>query len=558
VNNRSWIFPTLFALVASLGLATPAPVAAADTKPVAVVSFSGYDALMSDLDFLGTLSGSPQTGQMVEGLLAFFTKAQGLAGLDKSKPIGAAVWLGETGTPQGYVFVPVSDSEKLLDALSLFIPETEEVGDGFRQLKIKNSDLPVIMIEKKGWAFIGLAKEHLADLPSDPSKLLGDLPSRYDLALRINAGNVPEPLVDQATDWIRGRAAEFNRARMPDETDEQYAARKKATEDKLESSIEQLREFDVLTVGWAIDSKSRNAYLDMAVTMKAGSEMAKQLNAAAGKAKPTRFGALAGDDHAASLYVTSPITEDDQETFFEFLPIIQKQLEGEIARDNEYDADARKVLTQVTGETIEVVKATIAGGVIDGAAAMLGKGPFSAVGAIHVADGKKLEAAFKKAAKALADTEDFPPVQMDAAEHAGVKFHVLEVPVDDDVSEFFGEAATLALGFGQNSVFVAFGAEPIKSASGVLDQKAKQDGPPSKGVLHTAKFLAFEIEREDNERQKETMQTALDILEGGDKDRIVVTTVFIENGQKSRLEIEEGILKAFGKMAMQVIASGGR
>ena len=78
MNKRSWMYLPLFALVASFGLATPAPAVAADAKPVAVVSIAGYDAMMSDLDFLGSLSDAPQLGQMVEGFLSFFTKAQGL------------------------------------------------------------------------------------------------------------------------------------------------------------------------------------------------------------------------------------------------------------------------------------------------------------------------------------------------------------------------------------------------------------------------------------------------------------------------------------------------
>jgi hypothetical protein len=557
VNFRSWMFLPLVALIASVGLATPA--AAADTKPVAVVSFSGYEALMSDLDFMGTLSGSPQLRQMVEGIAAYFTKAQGLAGLDQSKPIGAAIWLDETRNPRGYAFVPVTDSEQLLDALSLFIPETEEVGDGFRQLKIKGYDVPVIMIEKNGWAFIGLSKGHLTDLPADPSKLLGDLPSRYDLALRINAGNLPEPLLDQGTDEFRDLAAKVIRIRMDKEADEQYAQRKKAMEDLVERRIKQLRQFDVLTVGWSIDSTTRKAYLDMAVTMKAGSETAKQINAVAGKAKPTRFGALADDAHPAGLYVRSPITQDDRETMLDFLPVFQEYYEDDIARNNEYDESDRKLLIEVTRETIEVAKATIEGGEIDGAAAILGKGPLAAVGALHVADGKRLEATFKKAAKVLGKTKYFPTIQMDVEEHQGVNFHILEVEIDEDgaVSDVFGDPK-VALGFGKNSIFVGFGAEPIKSVSGVLEEKAESEGPFSKGVFHVAQWLAYEIGREDNDRQKQTLQTALDILKDGDKDRILITSTFIENGRMSRLEIEEGILKTFGKMAMQIIASAGR
>ena len=57
-------------------------------KPLAVVVFSSYDELMKDVDFLGSLGGQPQASQMIDQMLQMFTQNKGLAGLDKSKPIG--------------------------------------------------------------------------------------------------------------------------------------------------------------------------------------------------------------------------------------------------------------------------------------------------------------------------------------------------------------------------------------------------------------------------------------------------------------------------------------
>jgi hypothetical protein len=557
VYKRSWMFLPLFALVASFGLATPAPAVAADAKPVAVVSIAGYDAMMSDLDFLGTLSDAPQLGQIVEGFLSFFTKAQGMAGLDKAKPIGLAVSLDPMGPPKGFAFVPVSDSEKLLDALALAIPETEELGDGFKQLKIKNSGMPLIMIEKGGWAFLSISKDHLSDLPADPSKLLGDLPSKYDLAVQINVGNVPEPLVDMAMQQIRGGASQALRNRLPNETEEQYEARKKLTGDLIEASVEQIRQIDQITVGTAIDSKTRSAYLDAAVTMKAGSEMAKQINAAAEDAKPTRFGGISDDENPAGLYVSSPITEGDQAMILELLGEARKQIEAKIADEFATNEEAKALFTTAAGDSLDVVKATIEEGLIDGAAAILGEGPFSVVAAVHVADGMKLNGVFKKLIGVAAQAPNAPPIKLDAEEKSGITFHTVEIPLDDDATEFFGEAS-LTIGFGKNTVVIGVGEEPIESVSEALDGKAEDDGPPAKGQVHIAPFLAIGVEKENNEREKAMMQVALDVLEASEKDRIVMTSGFIPNGQKSRLEVEEGILKAIGKLAMQAVAAGGR
>ena len=68
---------SLFALVACL--AGQAPVSAQEMKPVVVVSLAGYDELMSDVDFLGQISGIPMlNAQMAEGILQQTTQGQGL------------------------------------------------------------------------------------------------------------------------------------------------------------------------------------------------------------------------------------------------------------------------------------------------------------------------------------------------------------------------------------------------------------------------------------------------------------------------------------------------
>jgi hypothetical protein len=72
-----------------------------------------------------------------------------------------------------------------------------------------------------------------------------------------------------------------------------------------------------------------------------------------------------------------------------------------------------------------------------------------------------------------------------------------------------------------------------------------------------AKFVAFALENETDEKEKAMMQSLLDGLKAGGKDRVVMTSDYIENGTSSRLEIEEGIIKAIGKLVMQ-LAAGGR
>ena len=46
----------------------------AEMKPVLVISFSGYDALFGDIEFLGKLGGNPDMAKGLEAMLKMFTE----------------------------------------------------------------------------------------------------------------------------------------------------------------------------------------------------------------------------------------------------------------------------------------------------------------------------------------------------------------------------------------------------------------------------------------------------------------------------------------------------
>jgi hypothetical protein len=240
----------------------------------------------------------------------------------------------------------------------------------------------------------------------------------------------------------------------------------------------------------------------------------------------------------------------------ELLSEVRKQIEGKLAEQYANVPEAKELFTSAVNDSLDVVKATIEEGLIDGAAAVIGEGPFTVVGAVHVADGMKLNAVFKKLVGAAAGAPGAPPIKLDAAEQGGITFHEIEIPIDDDAEEFFGDAS-LTIGFGKNSVVFGLGEDPVETASESLKGKGKE-GPPAKGHLHVAPFLAIALEKEDNEREKAMMKIVQDVLEESEKDSLIVTSGFIENGQRSRFEIQEGLLKAFGKLVMAAAAQGGR
>ena len=98
---------TLFLATAGLMLALVAQTTAAP-KPVAVVSFGGYDALKKDVAYAGQLGGNPDLAVGMEAMLKMFTGGKGLVGIDHAKPWGGVIYL-EGEEPTGCAFIPVTN-----------------------------------------------------------------------------------------------------------------------------------------------------------------------------------------------------------------------------------------------------------------------------------------------------------------------------------------------------------------------------------------------------------------------------------------------------------------
>ena len=95
-------YPVPLALAFVLALTVSTAVRAQEStgeelKPVVTVAFSGYDALVSDLNFVGNLAGNPQLGSAIEMSTMLATGGRELKSLDKSKPWGGGGLRGRIG-----------------------------------------------------------------------------------------------------------------------------------------------------------------------------------------------------------------------------------------------------------------------------------------------------------------------------------------------------------------------------------------------------------------------------------------------------------------------------
>ncbi len=126
----------------------------------------------------------------------------------------------------------------------------------------------------------------------------------------------------------------------------------------------------------------------------------------------------------------------------------------------------------------------------------------AAVFGVRIADGMKLDEAFKKLAKALAD-EDSKPAEFlklfkfDVEKYEGVGFHVAKLPPGNaKVADVFGNPVQIVVGINDSSLYMGVGKDPIAVIKKAIDASKASPGkaidPVDMVIAATpiAKFLA--------------------------------------------------------------------
>jgi hypothetical protein len=145
-----------------------------------------------------------------------------------------------------------------------------------------------------------------------------------------------------------------------------------------------------------------------------------------------------------------------------------------------------------------------------------------------------------------------PKVNFDAQRHAGVRFHTMSLPIEEKEEEarkLFGENLDVAVGFGEESVYVAFGPGGFDAASAIIDGSKSRQGenvPPGQFIVALAPILKFASAVKDD---PVTTMLASVLEKAKGQDHISMKAEAIERGVRYRLEIEQGVLQLIGAAA---------
>ncbi len=541
----------LFLCAAGIALLlAPLSSARAELKPLLVVSVASVDELVGDLNYITKAAGFEGSGKFAEGYIKAFSN-----GADRKRPIGAIVVAKEGGEFVSLSFIPVSDMKAILATLKDSVGEPKDAGDGVLELSVGPQS--AFIKEAGGWAFVAQQKEHLAELPADPTTLLGSLPKDYTVAVKFQLQNLPADLKKMAADQIR-MGFESNLQNAPDNPAFDRELMEKINRNALENIIRMLDEIDEISVGFNIDAAGQRTYLDIAMSAIAGSRLAKQAEMAA--QTKSSFAGFLIPGAAASLNFSAPIAKEDLEQTRVMIEGIKVNVQKELDNDPNLDATRRAAAKELIAGFIDVMLKTFEEGKLDGGAALLLEPKsLNFVAGGLVADGAKVESLLKKVAELAKDEQDAPEFQMNAGKHGDVTLHKISGPIPEgeaEAREILGDKINLVLGTGSKSVYLAFGKDAEGLLKKMIDQ-VSQNGPtavpPSQLNVAVLPILKFAASVDDNP----IVPALVSLLEKSGKDKITMVTEARPRGSNTRILIEEGVLQTIGEAVKKAGLAGG-
>ncbi len=555
--KRTFLSTLLVAVLLGISCLAPTQGVAADLKTVVTVSFSGYDEVLSDIEYFGKLADNPNLKGMVEGLLMMATQGKGIEGLDKSRPWGAIV---QTDGQQFPVlgFLPVKDLGQLIGLIE--DPQTgeaPEAEDGVYEITI---DGPTVYVtEKSGWAFISNERDVLDDVPSDPTELLGKLNEKYDLAVKASVQNVPEAKRQEYTALLKMGAAMAMQP-LPGESDEDFEIRTGFATQGIDQLVNMFNELDEVLLGFSIDQESGTSFLDIEITAVEGTDTAAQFAQLQGTT--TNFAGFNLPEAAVVGNWANVLSDADVTQIKSTLATVRTRALKELENQGLPDDEA-KVAQELLSDLLDVVEKTVESKKSDGGLALVLKpgAPTVVIGGA-IAEGATLEKVLKRVADiAKGETPELGNlIKLDAETHEGVTFHNITVPVpDEDAAAVLGQTVEVVIGLSDESFYVAAGGEATAVLKQIIDASKAEGGkeiPPMRISAALTPILKFAAEAA-GEGDKEMIDDLVSMLEESQgKDHVTMVAKGIENGQHLRLELEEGVLKLIG-MAIQMAQAVG-
>ena len=514
-------------------------------EPAVVISIAKFNEQMKDVNYLLTASGFAQMKFMAGAMIKGYTK-----GLDSERDAGVLLYLTpESKQPDFLGFAPIADIDEMLDVISAFA----EVDEGNDFTTVVTDDGRKMMIkERDGIAFFSNKTQMLDELPDAPAKLLGELPSKYNISAKLFAQRIPKEMKDQVLELIR-QSSEDTFDNFDDELQAEF--QKKNMEMQIKQIETLFKDSDSVTVGMSADEESKTLSMDVDFTALPNTNLAERL-AVSRKDEKSRFTGFLMKGAAFTHNMVFRVHPDDAEQYSTMIDDIKTAGIKELDQEADMSEEELNQVKKSMGELADVLKETLDEGLLDGGAVLIleeGNINFAAGG--QISDPRKLEGTIKDmivmAEEKLGDEIE---VNLNSGSHKNITLHeiVLQIPDEEEgARDALGDQITVVVGIGTKEAYLAGGSNPVELLKKSIDGQSETSDLLQYNINVTP-ILEFFAAME-GDPNTEAMAKAL--KEAGN-DRIQMTSNLIDNGVKMRFELEDGILGLI-KVGMDAFQGGG-
>ena len=513
----------IFALLAALIMAfTVSATQIQAAAPVAEISIGSYDTLSSSIETLGKMLDNDQLADVPK--LLETQLGDNLKAFDKSKPSGALVFLKEkNGNVSGanfLAFVPLSDSAVLFE----FLDDNDAVEveattvKGVEMKKVTFNEKSVYVVTENGWTFISDKSSLLLDLPKNPAAALGDLPSKYFLAAKLNVDVVPESAKKWVIEQIEKGIKAGEAANLEDDEEEveetaiQIKLQKYTQDTQLKQVKRLLYEFKSVVVGAAFDGQKKALRFDLDVTPVEGSSLAKEFDSYKGE---TGLGAALLND--ATGFSCETQIPNETSSVLDVLDMYKDLVLKGVSDNDKCKIDKEKLssLIEKTSTVIEdIVKANDGKVMKSGSALYFKTDDISFVTVAKCAKAEAIDGVIKGWLKEAGDEVD-KYFKADAETWEGLTFNVATIPTelitkellkkaedadDDDADQLkevvktiqaiYGDNITIAYAVGKEAFYFAAGKDAVALIKKVASNGAAvPNGYLDYGMLNIKELL---------------------------------------------------------------------
>lgn len=544
--------------VGVLGLLAPAATwTTTATAQTIVVTARSVKDLAGDFEYL-IKAAAPQ-GMNVQAAVDALNQLRSgemVKGLDQARGFGLAITLPKDfpagGVPPTVVVaVPVTDLGQFLTSLgNLGIAVDDKPGvEGFSHKVSGPNDNPTLfVVQAKGYALF-------TPFPVDADKLKAVDPSSWKakgrpeaaLSARVQLSEIPDALKEQFVAQLEAQSQPEER--KPGEDEAEFKGRVAGARVAMDALKSLVRDGDALSLALDVDRKAGELALDLSLSARPGSDMAKSMRSLGGRR--SRFQELAKDGSLA-FWASFPVAKEFREGIVQGIDASTKAGLDKVTTDAQ-----KKLFTRF----VDLLKANIGAsefdyGIAFGRQEKDGKKAphFSIVFGMKVQDGRAFDKLIRDAIEQEKPDKGMK-VEFDVAKAGdGTGIHRLSGPFNEkdpkeaNMLKTFGKGSSLAFAFRDDAIFLVFGEESVAAVRSAVEGYAANrpaaagPGAPIAGVVRLADFGVFA----DDEGARESFRRASEAAFGGDaakKDRFSVVLKGEGDGVRLRVSLDVPAMK---------------